>query len=70
MIRGMHEDIVVPTLLYASEMWATITEERRTMGVMEIKCMRAKCGVSIIDRVRNEEVRESSSNLCGKSSAN
>jgi hypothetical protein len=35
-----------------------------------MKCMRAMCRVSIIGKVRNEEVRKSSSNLCGKSSAN
>jgi hypothetical protein len=26
------------------------------MGVMEIKCMRAMCGVTIINRVRNEDM--------------
>jgi hypothetical protein len=35
------------------------------MGVMERKCMRAMCGVSIMDRVRNEEVRRRcGSELC------
>jgi hypothetical protein len=52
----MYEGIVVPTLLYGSEVWAASAEDRRRMGVMEIKCMRAMCGVSIKDRIRNEEV--------------
>ena len=55
--RSMYEGIVVPTLLYGSEVWAASAEDRRRMGVMEMKCMRAMCGVSIWDRIRNEEVR-------------
>jgi hypothetical protein len=43
----------VPTLLYSSEVWATSAEDRRRMGVMEKKYMRAMCGLSIMDRVRN-----------------
>jgi hypothetical protein len=37
--------------------WSTCAEDRRRMGVMEMKCMRAMCGVSIMDRVRNEGVQ-------------
>jgi hypothetical protein len=55
--RGMHEVIVATTLLYSSEVWATGAAERRRMEVMEIECMRAMCGVSIMDRVRNKDVR-------------
>jgi hypothetical protein len=53
----MYEGIVVPTLLYGSEVWAASADDRRRMGVIEMKCMRAMCGVSIRDRIRNEEVR-------------
>jgi hypothetical protein len=56
-IRGMYEGIVAPTLLYGSEEWATGAAERRRMEVMEMKCMRPMCGVRIMDRVRNEDVR-------------
>jgi hypothetical protein len=58
----MHEGTVVPTLLYSSEVWATSAEDRKSMGVMEKKCMRAMCGLSVMDRVRNEEVRRSCGN--------
>jgi hypothetical protein len=43
-------------MLYGSEVWAASADIRRRMGVMEMKCMRAMCGVSIWDRIRNEEV--------------
>jgi hypothetical protein len=49
--------IIVPTLLYGSEVWAIIAKDRERMGVMEMKCMRAMCVVSIMDKDRNEEVR-------------
>jgi hypothetical protein len=55
--RSMHEGIVVPKLLDGSEVWAASAEDRKKMGVMEIKCMRAMCGVNIMCRIRNEEVR-------------
>jgi hypothetical protein len=54
--RGMYEGIVAPTLLYGSEVWVTSAAERTRMEVMEMKCMRAMCGVRIMDRGRNEEV--------------
>jgi hypothetical protein len=37
---SMYEGIVVSTLLYDSEMWTASEEDRRRMGVMEMKCMR------------------------------
>jgi hypothetical protein len=46
--RGMYENIVAPTLLYGSEVWATSATERR---LMDMKCMIAMCRVSIMDRV-------------------
>jgi hypothetical protein len=47
--RGMYEGIVAPLLLYGSEVWETSAAERRRMEVMEMKCMRAMCGVSVMD---------------------
>jgi hypothetical protein len=55
--RSMDEVIVVPTFLYGSEVWTASAEDTRRMCVKEMKCMRAMCSVSIMDRVRNEEVQ-------------
>jgi hypothetical protein len=41
--RSMYEGIVVPTLLYGTEVWLTNSEDRRRMGVMEMKFRRAMC---------------------------
>jgi hypothetical protein len=59
--RSMYEGIVVTTLLYGSEVWATSVENRSRMGVMEFKCMRAISGISNMDRIRNEKVQR----MCG-----
>jgi hypothetical protein len=53
----MYECTVAPTLLYGSEVWVTGAAERRRIEVMEMKFMRAMCGVSIMDRDINEDVR-------------
>lgn len=58
---GMFESIVVPTMLYGSETWALKAEERRRIEVVELKCLRAICGVTRYDRWRNDRVRE----VCG-----
>jgi hypothetical protein len=61
--RSMYEGIVVPTLLYGSEVWAASADDRRRMGVMEMKCMRAMCEVSIRDKIKNEVRRRCGSEL-------
>jgi hypothetical protein len=52
MLRDEYEGIVVPTLLYCSEVWAASAEDRRRMGLLIMNCMRAIYGVSIMDIVR------------------
>jgi hypothetical protein len=46
----------MPALFYVSEVWATIAEDRRRRGIIEMKCRKDMYGVEIIDSVRNEEV--------------
>ena len=55
--KGLYEGVVVPTLLYGSETWSLNASERKRFEVTEMKCLRSMCGVSIRDRVRNEEIR-------------
>jgi len=55
--RRLYEGIVVPTALYGAETWKVGAAERRRLNVMEMRCLRSMCGVTRIDRVRNEEMR-------------
>merc|ERR1712074_391147 len=56
--RELYERIVVPTVIYGSESWGMKVEERGKLDVAEMKCLRSMCGVTRMDRVRNEVVRE------------
>ena len=55
--RMMYERIVVPTVLYGAETWSLNVREKKRLNVMEMKCLRNICGVTIRDRIRNEEIR-------------
>ena len=55
--RAMYEGIVVPTVLYGAETWGLNKKERKSLDVLEMRCLRSINGTTIRDRVRNEEVR-------------
>ena len=54
--RELYERIVVPTVMYGSESWGMKVKERDKLDVAEMKCLRSKCGVTRMDRMRNEVV--------------
>ena len=56
--RVLYEKVVVPTVTYGSELWGMKVSERRRLNVFEMKCLRSMVGVTRMDRLRNEEVRE------------
>ena len=55
--RRMYDSIVIPTALYASEAWTWSGRVGKKLDVLEMSCLRRMCGVTLRDRVRNEEVR-------------
>ena len=55
--RGLYEGVVVPTVMYGSEAWGLKMKERNTLNVFDMRCLRSMCGVTRVDRLRNEEVR-------------
>ena len=56
--KVLYEKVIVPTVMYGSELWGMKVSERRRLNVFEMKCLRSMAGVSMLDRLRNEEVRE------------
>ena len=56
--RVLYEKVIVPTVMYGSELWGMKNYERKKFNVFEMKCLRSTCGVSRLARIRNEEVRE------------
>ena len=57
--KCLYEGVIVPPALYGAEAWSMRSAERRKVNVLETKSLRSLVGVSRMDRVRNEEVKES-----------
>ena len=55
--KVLYEKVVVPTVMYGSELWDMKVNERQKLNVFEMKCLRSMTGVSRLDRIRNEVVR-------------
>ncbi len=58
--KRLYEGVVIPTALYGAETWNMGVAERKRLNVMEMRYLRSMCGVTRMDRVRNEEVRRRS----------
>ncbi|KAK3869735.1 hypothetical protein Pcinc_024963 [Petrolisthes cinctipes] len=58
--RKLYEGIAVPTALYGAAGAETRNmgeNEKRRLNVVEMRCLRSMCGVTRMDRVRDEKVR-------------
>ena len=55
--KCLYEVVIVPTALCGAEALGMRSAERRKVNVLEMKCLRSLVGVSRMDRVKNEEVR-------------
>ena len=51
--------MVVPTLLYGCETWTVQKRHESRLQACEIMCLRRIEGVSRLDRMRNEDIRQS-----------
>src|SRR5215467_3203283 len=54
----VYESAVRPAMLYASECWAITKKEEQKLLVAEMRMLRMLCGVTSMDRIRNETIRE------------
>ena len=44
-------------MMYGVETWAVKKAQEKTLGVAEIRMSRLMCGVTKLDRIRNERIR-------------
>ena len=53
--KALYEKVVVPTVMYGSELWGMRVSERQKLNVFEMKYLRNMNGVTRLDRLRNEK---------------
>src|SRR5215469_16575957 len=58
MKRRIYECVVVPKIMYGSEVWVLNADDRHRLEVFEMRSLRNMCGVTLRDRVRNVRIRE------------
>ena len=54
----VYEAVVIPTLTYGCETWVLQEEEKSRLQATEMRVLRKITGVSRLDHIRNETVRE------------
>ena len=50
--------LIVPIAIYGAETWTLKAEDSRRLEVFEMRCLRAIRGVTLRDRLRNDDIRE------------
>ena len=54
----VYNAIMLPTMLYGSETWTVMKRHESRLGATEMAYLRRVEGVTMMDRVRNADVRE------------
>ena len=55
----LYNALIIPIATYGSEAWTLLEREKRKLETFEMKCLRAIKGVSLIDKIRSQSIRES-----------
>ena len=57
-IKGMvYRTVVRPALMYGAETWALKKAQENKLEVAEMRMLRWMCGVTKLDKIRNERIR-------------
>ena len=55
--RKVFKTVVRPAMLYGAETWGSKRAQEKRLDVAEMKMLRFACGVTKLDRIRNERTR-------------
>ena len=53
----VYRTVVRPALVYGAEIWALKKAQENKLEVAEIRMLRCMCGVTKLDKIRNERIR-------------
>ena len=57
-IKGkVYRTVVRPALVYGAEIWALKKAQEKKLEVTEMRMLRWDCGVTKLDKIRNERIR-------------
>lgn len=57
-VKGkVHKTVVRPAMIYGAEAWPIKKSQERKLDVAEMKMLRWMCGVTRLDKIRNERIR-------------
>ena len=60
---SIYRAAVLPTLLYGSETWVLGFKEITRLEVFQMRCLRTIIGVTRLDHIKNDDIREQTSNV-------
>ena len=57
-IKGnVSRTVVTPTIVYGADTWASKKAQENKLDVAEMRMLRWMCGVTKLDKIRNERIR-------------
>ena len=56
---NVYKTLVRPAMVYGADTWAVKKAHEKKMEVAEMKILRWMCGVTRLDKIRNDKIRES-----------
>ena len=57
-IERIYRALILPIAIYGAESWTLRQADKRQLDTFEMRCLRVIFGVSLMDKIRNEEIRQ------------